>query len=145
MHALCGAVVLVFAFALFSLHWIGGGDAKLAAATALWLGLTPLADYGLASAIAGGALTLAILMARRFALPQALASQAWIARLHDAKVRRTLRHCPSVRGTDRLSAETQFWSLLARLTSRVSTAPRLPRPPRRGVPRSPRFCFFAHY
>src|SRR5271169_6266276 len=34
----CGAVVLALAFGLFSLGWIGGGDAKLAAATALWLG-----------------------------------------------------------------------------------------------------------
>ena len=59
MHALCGAAMLVFTFALFNLGWIGGGDAKLAAATALWLGWTPLADYGLASALAGGALTLA--------------------------------------------------------------------------------------
>ena len=57
MHALCGAVILVFTFALFTFGWIGGGDAKLAAATALWLGWTPLADYGLVSALAGGALT----------------------------------------------------------------------------------------
>jgi prepilin peptidase CpaA len=70
---------------MFNLGWIGGGDAKLAAATALWLGWTPLADYGLASALTGGALTLAILMARRLTLPPFLASHAWIARLHDAK------------------------------------------------------------
>src|SRR5947209_1384409 len=85
MHALCGAAMLLFTFALFNFGWIGGGDAKLAAATALWLGWTPLADYGLASAIGGGALTLMILMARRLALPQMLASREWIARLHNAK------------------------------------------------------------
>src|ERR1700722_7617575 len=43
MHAVlfnisCGAVVLAVTFGLFSLGWIGGGDAKLAAAIALWLG-----------------------------------------------------------------------------------------------------------
>jgi prepilin peptidase CpaA len=85
MHALCGAAMLLFTFALFNFGWIGGGDAKLAAATALWLGWTPLADYGLASAIAGGALTLLILMGRRLELPQMLASRDWIARLHNAK------------------------------------------------------------
>jgi prepilin peptidase CpaA len=85
MHALCGAAMLIFTFGMFNLGWIGGGDAKLAAATALWLGWTPLADYGLASALTGGALTLAILMARRLTLPPFLASHAWIARLHDAK------------------------------------------------------------
>jgi len=84
-HVGCGAAVLVFTFFLFSFGWIGGGDAKLAAASALWLGWSPLADYGLASALAGGALSLVILFARRLALPQFLASQGWIARLHDAK------------------------------------------------------------
>ena len=84
-HVLCGGAVLVLTFALFSFGWIGGGDAKLAAATALWIGWSPLADYGLSSAIAGGALTLLILAGRRFALPEFLQSQAWIARLHNAK------------------------------------------------------------
>ena len=85
LHVSCGAAVLLFTFALFNFGWIGGGDAKLAAATALWLGWTPLTDYGLVSALAGGALTLIILMARRVALPGFLASHAWIARLHNAK------------------------------------------------------------
>lgn len=85
LHLSCGAVVLVVTFAMFNLGWIGGGDAKLAAATALWLGWTPLADYGVASALAGGALTIVILAARRLTLPQFLATQSWIARLHNAK------------------------------------------------------------
>ena len=33
-----GAAVLVVAFAFFAFGWIGGGDAKLASVTALWLG-----------------------------------------------------------------------------------------------------------
>src|SRR5260370_11711649 len=33
----CGLAVLVIAFIFFSKGWIGGGHAKLAAATALWL------------------------------------------------------------------------------------------------------------
>ena len=61
----CGAAVLILTFGLFSLGWIGGGDAKLAAATALWLGWNPLLDYSLSAAMCGGALTLALLLGRR--------------------------------------------------------------------------------
>src|SRR4029077_16783138 len=35
LHLAAGALVLVFAFGFFSQGWIGGGDAKLAAVTAL--------------------------------------------------------------------------------------------------------------
>ena len=38
-HIGAGATVLVIAFGCFAMGWIGGGDAKLAAATALWIGL----------------------------------------------------------------------------------------------------------
>src|SRR5690348_14857479 len=38
MHIAAGFAVLAVAFACFAFGWIGGGDAKLAAATALWLG-----------------------------------------------------------------------------------------------------------
>src|SRR5579862_1049743 len=44
-HVAAGSAVLVTAFVLFSCGWIGGGDAKLAAATALWLGFDHLFDY----------------------------------------------------------------------------------------------------
>jgi len=81
-HVAAGAVVLVFAFGFFTRGWVGGGDAKLAAATALWIGLSHLMEYLLIAAILGGALTLLILQARKLPLPQALARQAWIARLH---------------------------------------------------------------
>src|SRR5436853_3820469 len=37
-HAGAGGIVLVLAFGCFACGWIGGGDAKLAAASALWLG-----------------------------------------------------------------------------------------------------------
>ena len=38
LHLAAAAVVLVIAFIFFSQGWIGGGDAKLVAATALWFG-----------------------------------------------------------------------------------------------------------
>jgi prepilin signal peptidase PulO-like enzyme (type II secretory pathway) len=45
MHLAAAALVLAFAFGFFSQGWIGGGDAKLAAATALWFGFENLLDY----------------------------------------------------------------------------------------------------
>lgn len=81
----CGAAVLAVTFAMFSFGWMGGGDAKLAAATALWLGWGSLLDYSLKVAIYGGALTLILIAGRKLPLTQGLARQAWIARLHHPK------------------------------------------------------------
>jgi prepilin peptidase CpaA len=82
-HLLAALAVLTAAFLCFSFGWIGGGDAKLAAATALWFGFSHLMDYLLLAAIFGGALTLIILGVRRWPLPLMLARQPWIARLHE--------------------------------------------------------------
>ena len=83
VHAGVGLSVLAATFAMFALGWIGGGDAKLAAATALWLGLDGLGDYLLLAGIAGGALTLGLLAARRYPLPGFAQSWTWALRLHD--------------------------------------------------------------
>ena len=81
----CALAILALAFAMFNLGWIGGGDAKLAAATAVWLGWSSILDYGVAAALFGGVLTLIILGARMAPLPAALGRFAWVARLHDGK------------------------------------------------------------
>jgi prepilin peptidase CpaA len=83
LHAACGLLVLLLTFFFFSRNWLGGGDAKLASATALWLGFDHVADYGLCAALIGGGLTLLILAVRRWPLPGFLMSQEWIVRLHD--------------------------------------------------------------
>ncbi len=85
MHLGCGAAVLALTFAMFCFGWIGGGDAKLAAATAVWVGWEHLLDYSIFAAMLGGVLTLALLGARSLPLPQVLLRHAWIARLHDEK------------------------------------------------------------
>jgi prepilin peptidase CpaA len=81
----CGLAILALVFVMFNLGWLGGGDAKLAAATAVWLGWSSILDYGVAAAICGGVLTLIILGARMAPLPPALGRLAWVARLHDCK------------------------------------------------------------
>lgn len=84
-HAGAGAATLAVTFTLFALGFIGGGDAKLAAATALWVGFDRLLDYLLLASIAGGALTLGILMARSMPLPAMLARLPFATHLHDSK------------------------------------------------------------
>jgi prepilin peptidase CpaA len=81
----CAAAILAIAFVLFTFGFIGGGDAKLAAATALWLGWSLMFDYAMAAAIFSGALTLVILTGRMTTLPAPLSRFPWIARLHDVK------------------------------------------------------------
>ena len=56
--------VLAVTFVFFARGWIGGGDAKLAAATALWLGFDHLMEYLLYASIFGGILTLAMIRFR---------------------------------------------------------------------------------
>jgi prepilin peptidase CpaA len=62
-HAVCALIVLVFGFALFSRSLIGGGDAKLLSAAALWLGFGHLLPLLAGTALAGGVLSLAFLAA----------------------------------------------------------------------------------
>ena len=76
------AGVLVVGFSLFAMGWIGGGDAKLAAAAALWLGTAHVLAFLLYTALFGGVLTLAILALRRVALPAGWNMPEWIRRLH---------------------------------------------------------------
>jgi prepilin peptidase CpaA len=83
-HLVAGGLVLVVAFGFFSQGWIGGGDAKLAAATALWFGFDYLLDYMIYASLFGGALTLILLQFRKLPLPAMLARQQWIMRLHEA-------------------------------------------------------------
>lgn len=85
MHMAAGLLVLVVCFGMFAMGWIGGGDAKLAAATALWFGFQPLPEYLLLAAVGGGALTLLLLSFRGFPLPGFALGWTWLTRLHDRK------------------------------------------------------------
>jgi prepilin peptidase CpaA len=79
------SVALAIGFAFFAFGWIGGGDAKLAAATVLWIELPQLLPYFIYAALLGGALTLAVIALRRWPLPAMLANVRWVDRLHDSK------------------------------------------------------------
>jgi prepilin peptidase CpaA len=83
MHLVAGMLVLSVSFGFFSQGWIGGGDAKLAAATALWFGFDYLLDYLIYASLFGGVLTLMLIQFRKLPLPAVLARQTWILRLHE--------------------------------------------------------------
>jgi prepilin peptidase CpaA len=82
LHAGAGLLVLCITFGFFARGWIGGGDAKLAAATALWFGFEHLMEYALYGSIFGGVLTLALLQYRALPMPALLLGRAWAERLH---------------------------------------------------------------
>jgi prepilin peptidase CpaA len=85
LHAALAIAALIVTFTFFSFGWIGGGDAKLFAATCLWIGPAALLTYSLFTALIGGVLTLALLFYRRVPLPAMLTSEGWLVRLHDPK------------------------------------------------------------
>lgn len=67
-HGLAGVLVLIAGFGLFTAGVIGGGDAKLLAAVALWIGWTKLATFIFYTALAGGALAIVMLIWEFFRL-----------------------------------------------------------------------------
>ena len=82
MNLAAGLAGLVLGVALFALGWIGGGDAKLFAAAALWIGWPGAVTYLGVTAVAGGAFSVLLLSLRSpLARPLVLAGPAWFARL----------------------------------------------------------------
>ncbi|MBO0662396.1 prepilin peptidase [Jiella sp. CQZ9-1] len=70
LHILVGFMCLSATFGMFAAGWMGGGDAKLIAATALWFGPSMMVvEYLLMGALFGGVLTLLILTLRGKLLP----------------------------------------------------------------------------
>jgi prepilin peptidase CpaA len=66
--ALCvavGAGALMAGVTMFTFNWIGGGDAKMFAAAALWLGWPGLAPFLFWTAMAGGLLSILLMIGRR--------------------------------------------------------------------------------
>jgi prepilin peptidase CpaA len=73
--------LLAVSFILFAFGWMGGGDGKLLAVTALWLGVDHAPAFLIYTGLFGGALTLAVLQLRLVGLPAFLGSRPWITRL----------------------------------------------------------------
>jgi prepilin peptidase CpaA len=85
-HAAVGGVALLIGMAMFALNWMGGGDAKLFSAAALWLGLPAAPAFLLWTAIAGGVLTLTLIGARRaYAFQPIAGGPVWLHTLLSPK------------------------------------------------------------
>jgi len=63
-HVAAGLAVLCGGVLLFACRILGGGDAKLLAATALWTGLGLLLPFLVLTALVGGAFALALMVLR---------------------------------------------------------------------------------
>jgi len=81
--ALVAFAVLAGGFALFAFGWIGGGDAKLACAAALFVGAGNVPAFLIYAALIGGGLGMLLLAVRYAPLPAAAISNGWVVRARD--------------------------------------------------------------
>lgn len=82
IHLVLGMLVLVATFALFSMNMLGGGDAKLMAAGALWMGPEHIIEFLAYVTIFGGVLAMVVLAYRKYIPAAALQLPGWAQRLH---------------------------------------------------------------
>lgn len=85
-HCLAAVIVLVVGFGLFSAGFIGGGDAKLLAAAALWIGWAQLPPFLVFTAIAGGVLVILMKAWQMFRLEGEVHEIGWAKRLFAFKM-----------------------------------------------------------
>jgi prepilin peptidase CpaA len=82
LHLAIGVGALVVGMGMFAAGWIGGGDAKLFAATALWLGWPATLNYLAVTGLGGGALAVGLLALRAPVMrPFVCNGPAWFVRL----------------------------------------------------------------
>ncbi len=85
VHMGLGFAVLVVGVALFAFGLLGGGDAKLLAAAALWIGYDSFLPYLFSAALFGAALSIIILLYRGIIPPLWMQAQPWAMRLYNKK------------------------------------------------------------
>jgi len=75
-HLLVGLTFFAAGFAMFAFGGLGGGDAKLMAATALWWQWDEAAIYVLCTTFIGGVLALLLVFGRKF-IPERVLTAQW--------------------------------------------------------------------
>lgn len=80
LHLGVALLCLVVCFGMFAAGWLGAGDAKLMSAVLLWLGAPAATTFIVATALAGGALALALIALRRTRVPL---PYVWLLDLRD--------------------------------------------------------------
>ena len=76
-HMASGLGMFALGFAMFAFGWLGGGDAKLMAATSFWWTFSDLFMYVAYTTLAGGALGFFILAGRKF-IPVRVMTAPWM-------------------------------------------------------------------
>lgn len=76
-HLAAGVLAFIVGFVLFSGGLIGGGDAKMLAACALWVGWNGLFQFAFYTALAGGVLALAMTIWHRLADKKDIKGLGW--------------------------------------------------------------------
>ena len=85
-HFAAGGTVLAVTFTVFAIGGMGGGDAKLLTATAVWMGFSiTLLQYLVLGAMLGGALTLLILLFRNSPMAAFSSSNVFLRHFADEK------------------------------------------------------------
>jgi len=79
-HLMVGTGMFLLGFIMFALGWLGGGDAKLMAATSFWWSTMDLSHYILMTTITGAALAIFLLLART-SIPAGIVPINWLNRL----------------------------------------------------------------
>jgi prepilin peptidase CpaA len=85
IDALVGLAALLVGMGLFAGNLLGGGDAKIMAAIAPFMGLAALPQFVLFTAVAGGGLALFALAVRRLPEPQRRRGPEWWRRLAEPR------------------------------------------------------------
>jgi len=75
-HLAVGAAFFAAGFAMFAFGWLGGGDAKLMAATALWFTWPDAVNYIMYTTLFGAVLAFGLLMGRKF-IPVRILTAPW--------------------------------------------------------------------
>ena len=78
---IAGVAALAVGVLMFSLGWIGGGDAKLFAACAFWMGWPAVMPFIIWTSLAGGVLAVSLMVSRKMAAGYAGFGPAWFGRL----------------------------------------------------------------
>lgn len=75
-HLLVGLTFFLAGFAMFAFGWLGGGDAKLMAATGLWWQWVDASSYILTTTLLGAALAIFLMLGRKF-IPASILQSPW--------------------------------------------------------------------
>ena len=86
-HLAAAAIVLVAGIILFFTIQFGGGDAKMLAASALWIGWAQLVPFLLYTALAGGGLAVLAIVWRRIGHEGEMRGMSWFRGLFNKQIK----------------------------------------------------------